>query len=59
MTQDEPRPGLTARAEAERAARLEREAQALRDNLRRRKQHLRDRDAPPEPDPAGPDPAEP
>ena len=38
------RPGMTKQAEAERAARLEREAQALRDNLRRRKAQVRARD---------------
>jgi hypothetical protein len=39
-----PRPELTKRAEAELAARKAREAQALRDNLRRRKQQTRPQD---------------
>ena len=38
-------PRRLADAEAERQARLEREAQALRANLRRRKEQLRGRDA--------------
>ncbi len=36
-----PRPGMTPAAEAERQARLEREAAALRANLRRRKEQVR------------------
>ena len=38
---DRPAPRLTERAEAERVARQEREAAALRANLRRRKQQQR------------------
>lgn len=34
---ERPRPGMTAQAEADRAARVQREAAALRANLRRRK----------------------
>ena len=40
------RPGMTPQAEADRHARLEREAQALRENLRRRKAQVRARAAP-------------
>ena len=45
------KPRLTTAAEAAKAARKEREAAALRENLRRRKQQLRARaeDAPPAP----------
>lgn len=43
---DTPRPQLTPRAEAEQAARREREAAALRDNLRRRKEQSRARQPP-------------
>lgn len=41
-----PRPAATPRAEAEAAARKAREAAALRENLRRRKEQARARDAP-------------
>jgi hypothetical protein len=42
MKQDKPpKPALTPRAEAELAARREREAAALRENLRRRKEQAR------------------
>ena len=44
MSVDRERPGMTPQAEAERLARLEREAAALRANLRRRKQQVRTRD---------------
>ncbi len=37
------RPALTSKAEADKQARIEREAKALRENLRRRKQQMRDR----------------
>ena len=40
---DRPAPALTGRAEADRLARLEREATALRANLRRRKEQQRAR----------------
>src|SRR5207248_2176462 len=39
------RPAVTPKAEAEKQARLEREAAALRENLRKRKQQARARDA--------------
>ena len=39
------KPALTPRAEAERAARLQREAAALRENLRRRKGQVREQDS--------------
>lgn len=52
---DQSRPSLTPRAEAEQAARREREASALRDNLRRRKEQARAREAPPKPDTPQPD----
>lgn len=42
------RPALTPRAAAEQAARREREAAALRENLRRRKEQSRARDPAPE-----------
>ncbi|WP_408887019.1 hypothetical protein [Komagataeibacter xylinus] len=48
MTDRPDTPRLTDRAEAARLARLEREAEALRANLRRRKQQSRARTAPPE-----------
>ena len=38
------RPALTSKAESEKQARIEREARALRENLRRRKQQVRDRE---------------
>ena len=41
-----PDPHLPSRAPSGAEARLEREAQALRDNLRRRKEQARARDAP-------------
>ena len=44
-------PVSTPRADAERAARLEREAAALRENLRRRKEQARARTPPAEPKP--------
>ncbi len=40
-----PRPALTPEAEQARATRLEREAAALRENLRRRKAQAREREA--------------
>ena len=42
-----PQPATTPRAEAEAAARKAREAAALRENLRRRKEQARAREAPP------------
>ncbi|AZV38715.1 hypothetical protein CFR75_06805 [Komagataeibacter xylinus] len=48
MTDRPDTPRLTDRAEAARLARLEREAEALRANLRRRKQQSRARTTPPE-----------
>ena len=42
---DPPAPGLTERAAAEQAARREREAAALRENLRKRKAQAREREA--------------
>ncbi|GBQ43719.1 hypothetical protein ACM0P6_07385 [Komagataeibacter sucrofermentans] len=48
MTDRPDTPRLTDRAEAARLARLEREAEALRANLRRRKQQSRARITPPE-----------
>lgn len=47
MEQDPKRPNETARALAEKQARIEREAEALRANLRRRKQQARARAEPP------------
>lgn len=48
-------PVLTEKARAELAARREREAAALRANLRRRKEQRRvNEDHPPEPDESGP-----
>jgi hypothetical protein len=47
-------PGITPRALAEKQARAAREAAALRENLRRRKQQARARDAAPDPPHAGP-----
>jgi hypothetical protein len=43
MKAEPPRPRLTGQAEADLKARREREAQALRDNLQRRKQQARAR----------------
>lgn len=43
-----PVPALTPRAEADRKARIDREAKALRDNLRRRKTQQRPPDAAPD-----------
>ena len=40
-----PKPGVTKHGEAERLARQEREAAALRENLRKRKEQARARDA--------------
>ena len=49
---DPPRPDLTPRAAAEQSARREREAAALRENLRRRKEQSRARqDIAPDPAP--------
>ncbi len=45
MTPDRPTPNATPRAEAAEQARREREAAALRENLRRRKDQARARDA--------------
>ncbi len=54
---DAPRPDLTPRAAVEQAARREREAAALRDNLRRRKEQPRARQEPtPNPAPELPEP---
>jgi hypothetical protein len=44
--ESKPGPAMTPQAEAEREARLEREASALRENLRRRKDQLRARAKP-------------
>ena len=50
-----PQPALTPRAEADRLARVEREAAALRANLTRRKAQSRARATPPDaPAPPGP-----
>ena len=46
MTNDRPHPSLTPQAAAERLARLDREAAALRANLRRRKEQARARHPP-------------
>ncbi len=57
MPEPGPKPATTPRAEAEAEARKLREAAALRDNLRRRKEQARARqatDAPPGNEPAGP-----
>ena len=59
-----PSPHETPQARAARLAREEREAQALRENLRKRKQQGRDRQAPgvapdPAPGSAGGSPSEP
>jgi hypothetical protein len=43
---NKPKPAATARADAERAARQAREAAALRENLRKRKQQARAREKP-------------
>ena len=61
-TSPRPSPASGDRAEAERQARLAREAAALRENLRRRKQQMRARedepaDAAPPAIPPGRDPA--
>ena len=45
-----PSPALTPQAQAAKAAREAREAAALRENLRRRKQQSRARDADPPPE---------
>jgi hypothetical protein len=47
MQKPPSRPTITPRAEAEKQARLEREAAALRENLRKRKQQARARDTAP------------
>ncbi len=47
-----PKPRMSARAEAEHAARLAREAAALRENLRRRKAQVRAREEKDESSPA-------
>ena len=47
-----PKPAITPRTEASRDARLEREAADLRENLRRRKEQARMRNAPAKPKPA-------
>ncbi len=57
MSEPGSKPAATPRAEAEAAARKLREAAALRDNLRRRKEQARARQVPGDPpasDPAGP-----
>jgi hypothetical protein len=51
MTDTPLKPATTPRADAAREARLEREAAALRENLRRRKQQVRARAEPPKPVP--------
>ena len=45
-----PKPALTSKAEADRQARIEREAAALRENLRKRKQQTRARETERKPD---------
>jgi hypothetical protein len=45
-TPSKEKPSATARAEAERVARQAREAAALRENLRKRKQQMRAREKP-------------
>ena len=54
MTEPPQKPPTTPRADAAQKARLEREAAALRENLRRRKEQARARTKPPKP-PAVPD----
>jgi len=49
MTDDAPKPATTPRADAAQQARLEREAAALRENLRRRKAQARARAEPEKP----------
>jgi hypothetical protein len=50
MTNQPPKqPTLTDRAQADKQARAEREAAALRENLRKRKHQVQARKAPPEP----------
>jgi len=44
MPENKPKPDVTKRGEAERLARQEREAAALRENLRKRKEQARARD---------------
>ena len=44
MLENKPKPDVTKRGEAERLARQEREAAALRENLRKRKEQARARD---------------
>lgn len=56
MPKERPRPTLSPQAQAEREARLAREAAALRANLHRRKEQVRARgEAPPKPGMARPD----
>ena len=55
---EKPLPTPTARAEAARVARLEREARALRENLRKRKEQARQRDMPTEKPEKNPDQTE-
>jgi len=52
MADTPPKPATTPRTEAAGDARLEREAAALRENLRRRKEQARARAQPPKPNPA-------
>ena len=47
-----PKPATTPQSESARDARLEREAAALRENLRRRKEQVRARVEPTKPEPA-------
>ncbi len=49
MTEAPQKPATTPRADAAQKARLEREAAALRENLRRRKEQMRARTPRPEP----------
>ena len=48
MPDTPPKPATTSRTEAEQQARRDREAAALRENLRRRKEQARARQAPPD-----------
>jgi hypothetical protein len=49
MSEPPAKPATTPRADAAQKARLEREAAALRENLRRRKEQVRARTEPPKP----------
>ena len=49
MTEPPAKPATTPRTDAAQKARLEREAAALRENLRRRKEQMRARTEPPKP----------